>query len=73
MVVVWLQKSIIRQATEAYYRADPACLRISGGFGLGLYLCQKIVDAHQAEMQVQSQLGEGILVQITLPGAELGA
>ncbi len=59
----------LNQATEAFYRADPARQRATGGFGLGLYLCQKIVDAHQAEMLIQSQLGEGSLVRIILPVA----
>ncbi len=59
------------KATEAFYRADPARQRATGGFGLGLYLCQKIVDAHQAQMEIQSQLDEGSLVRIILPMDEL--
>lgn len=62
-----MDQQALSQATEAFYRADPARQRATGGFGLGLYLCQKIVDAHQARMHIQSQLGEGTLVRITLP------
>ncbi len=58
------------QATQAFYRADPARQRATGGYGLGLYLCQKIVDAHNAEMVIQSQLGEGSCVQVKLPSSE---
>jgi signal transduction histidine kinase len=59
------------QATQAFYRADPARQRATGGYGLGLYLCQKIVDAHKAEMVIQSQLGEGTCVQVKLPSSEI--
>lgn len=58
------------QATQAFYRADPARQRATGGYGLGLYLCQKIVDAHQAEMLIHSQLGQGSLVRVTLPAED---
>ncbi len=29
------------------------------GFGLGLYLSRRIVNAHGGELEVQSKLGEG--------------
>ena len=57
----------LERATQAFYRADPARQRATGGYGLGLYLCQKIVDAHQASMDISSQLGEGTRIQIMLP------
>ena len=57
----------LEQATQAFYRADRARQRATGGYGLGLYLCQKIVDAHRASMHIHSVLGEGTRVQVTLP------
>ncbi len=57
----------LQQATQAFYRADRARQRATGGYGLGLYLCQKIVDAHHASMHIHSVLGEGTRVQVTLP------
>jgi signal transduction histidine kinase len=53
--------------TEPFYRADPSRTRDTGGFGIGLYLCKLIVAAHQGQMQISSEVGEGTCVRIRLP------
>jgi len=52
---------------EAFYRVDKSRTRTTGGFGLGLNLCQKIVEAHGGEMRVESELGAGSTFSIWLP------
>jgi two-component system, sensor histidine kinase and response regulator len=37
------------------------------GKGLGLYLCQQIINAHQGKISVQSQLGEGTTFTVAIP------
>jgi signal transduction histidine kinase len=37
------------------------------GKGLGLYLCQQIINAHRGELKVQSQLGKGTTFTFSLP------
>lgn len=44
---------------ERFYRADKSRARITGGHGIGLSIVKSIIDAHQGEIQVKSQLGEG--------------
>jgi two-component system NtrC family sensor kinase len=38
------------------------------GMGIGLYLTQKIIEAHEGEITCESHLGKGTLFSIWLPG-----
>lgn len=49
----------LERITEPFYRADPARSRHTGGFGLGLYLCRRIVEAHGGELVMSSKPGAG--------------
>lgn len=53
--------------TEAFYRPDDARRRETGGYGLGLYLCQLIVDAHGGQITIESEPGRGTRVIVSLP------
>ena len=57
----------IPRLTEAFYRPDSARQRETGGYGLGLYLCQLISTAHGGEIRIESELGEGTRVVVELP------
>jgi len=57
----------ITQITEPFYRADSARQRNTGGFGLGLYLCRLIAQAHGGEMIIVSQEGQGTQITVNLP------
>jgi signal transduction histidine kinase len=56
----------IEQVCEPFYRADSSRQRNTGGFGLGLYLCRLIAQAHGGSLQIESELGKGtrIIVQV---------
>jgi len=56
----------LQHLTEPFYRVDDARLRKTGGFGLGLYLCQLIVQAHGGELKISSEMGEGTCVTVEL-------
>ncbi|MEC9375452.1 MAG: HAMP domain-containing sensor histidine kinase [Pseudomonadota bacterium] len=53
--------------TEPFYRADPARSRATGGFGLGLYLCKKVVEAHGGDFKIESKVGLGTSVIVSFP------
>lgn len=53
--------------TEPFYRADPARRRETGGYGLGLYLCRVIAEAHGGTLAIDSTPGYGTTVRVMLP------
>lgn len=53
--------------TKAFYMVDKSRSRRQGGAGLGLAICQKILDLHEAEMIFESRQGEGTRVKIRFP------
>jgi len=53
--------------TEPFYRVDPSRQRETGGYGLGLYLCRMIAEAHGGELQIESEAGKGTRVTVRLP------
>lgn len=53
--------------TEPFYRADSARLRNTGGYGLGLYLCRLIVEAHGGKLELASETGQGMTVIVRIP------
>jgi heavy metal sensor kinase len=52
---------------ERFYRVDKARTRTTGGAGLGLAICQSVVDAHGGTIVVQSKNGSGTTFTISLP------
>jgi signal transduction histidine kinase len=52
---------------ERFYRADRSRSRASGGAGLGLSISKAIVERAGGTIQIQSDLGKGTVVTVTLP------
>jgi signal transduction histidine kinase len=55
---------------ERFYRVDAARSRALGGAGLGLAICQSIVEAHKGAIEVWSAPGEGTRFTVRLPRAD---
>jgi heavy metal sensor kinase len=52
---------------DRFFRVDKARSRERGGSGLGLSICKWIVEAHQGEIKVHSELGKGSSFIVRLP------
>jgi signal transduction histidine kinase len=56
----------LQKIFEPFYRIDKSRNRIlaSGGVGLGLTLCRRIAEVHNAQINIKSQVGTGTTVEI---------
>lgn len=52
---------------EPFYRVDRSRSRETGGYGLGLSLCRRIMEAHGGSISIASRPGEGTEVALVFP------
>lgn len=69
---VGIEERHLPHLMEPFYRVDPARQRETGGYGLGLYLCRMIAEAHGGALAIASTAGKGTTITITLPVPEAG-
>lgn len=63
----------IPRLTERFYRVDSSRSRQSGGTGLGLAIVKHVLNRHQAELKIDSALGEGSEFVCVFPMARICA
>jgi len=52
---------------ERFWRAERSRNRATGGSGLGLAIVKQLVEAHQGQVRVESQIGNGTKFTVYLP------
>jgi len=65
-----IPKEEIERITEPFYMVDRSRSKKLGGSGLGLALVKQIVDAHHAELRIESEVGVGTSIYICFPDAK---
>jgi signal transduction histidine kinase len=66
---VGIPKAELDRVFERFYQVDGSMSRRYGGAGLGLALVKEIVEAHGGSVSVQSHVGQGTSVRVSLPAS----
>lgn len=64
---IGIEKSELPRVFERFYRVDRARSRNSGGTGLGLAIVKHLVEAHHGKLHVDSEVGKGTSIQVSIP------
>lgn len=64
---VGIDKKDINKIFQKFKRLDNSLSTVVGGTGIGLYWVKKIIDLHDGEITVLSELGKGSTFTISLP------
>jgi signal transduction histidine kinase len=64
---VGVPESETEKIFEPFYRVDKSRTRQTGGFGLGLSLCKRIIQAHGGKISARSAPNQGTIVEFSLP------
>lgn len=67
---IGMSKSDMQRVFEPFYMVDKSRSRKAGGAGLGLALCAEIAKLHNTILEIDSRLGEGTTIFITISGEE---
>jgi signal transduction histidine kinase len=62
-----IPESDMEKLFTPFFRGDRSRSRVTGGFGLGLALARRIVEAHRGTLTARSKQNEGTVFSLTVP------
>ena len=63
---IGMAQSELARIDESFYTVDKARSKKSGGYGLGLSLCTRILKLHHSELHIESEVGKGTAASFLL-------
>jgi K+-sensing histidine kinase KdpD len=64
-----LPSSALERVFEKFYRVDSSDSQTAYGYGLGLYICRRLIEAHGGRIWAENAQGGGSIFSFTLPVA----
>lgn len=61
---IGISKEHLDKIRQPFYIVDASRTKKNNGVGLGLAICQKIVEAHGAQLRIESEIGKGTKVSV---------
>lgn len=62
-----MTKEQVKRVTEPFFRVDKSRRREEGRTGLGLAICNQIVEYHNGQMDIKSEINKGTIVTVFIP------
>lgn len=63
-----MSEETVQKATESFYMEDKSRKYEENSAGLGLSICEKILELHNTRMRIQSEEGKGTTIYISFEG-----
>ena len=57
----------LKNIFEPFYRVDKSRSKETGGYGLGMHLAKKIIEAHSGDISIKSKPASGTTIKISFP------
>jgi len=68
---VGIPEGDLERVFEPFFRVDRSRSKSTGGYGLGLSICKRVMEAHGGNIAVERQTGRGVSFILTFPNSGL--
>lgn len=69
---IGIAEADVERMLEPFTQVESGLSRKHEGTGLGLPLCRALIEVHGGELKLESKLGEGTCITVSLPTSRIG-